>query len=171
VVADAMTITCQRRQQVDFSTVYYDAGQRILVPSNSPFTSVTELGGRRVCATVGSTSLQALEAQSPRAIPRQVQQRTDCLVALQQGKVDAVTSDDSILLGFKAQDPNTKVVGGRFADEPYGMAISKDHPEFVRFANGVLAQMRTDGAWQSIYSRWLGKFAPTPPPPTAHYLG
>jgi polar amino acid transport system substrate-binding protein len=171
VVADAMTITCQRRQQVDFSTVYYDAGQKILVPSNAPFTSVTDLGGRRVCATVGSTSLQALQAVSPRSIPYQVQQRTDCLVALQQGLVDAVTSDDSILLGFKAQDPNTKIVGGRFADEPYGMAVSKVHPEFVRFANGVLAQMRTDGTWQSLYSRWLGRFAPTPAPPTAHYTG
>jgi polar amino acid transport system substrate-binding protein len=51
------------------------------------------------------------------------------------------------------------------------MAISKNHPEFVRFANAVLAQMRTDGAWQSIYARWLGRFAPTPAPPAAHYSG
>ena len=50
------------------------------------------------------------------------------------------------------------------------MAISKAHPEFVRFVNGVLAQMRADGAWRSIYSRWLGKFATTPAPPTALYL-
>jgi polar amino acid transport system substrate-binding protein len=170
IVADAMTITCQRRQQVDFSSVYYDAGQRILVPSNSPARSIKDLGGKRVCATIGSTSIQTLKALVPRPIPYGVPQRTDCLVAMQQGLVDAITSDDSILLGFKAQDPYTKIVGRRFADEPYGMAISKAHSDFVRFVNGVLATMRADGAWRHIYSRWLGKFASTPAPPPAHYL-
>lgn len=170
VVADAMTITCRRSRQVDFSTVYFDAGQKILVPSNSPARSVKDLGGKPVCATIGSTSIDTLDALVPRPIPYPVAQRTDCLVKLQQGLVDAITSDDSILLGFKAQDPYTRIVGPRFADEPYGMAISKAHPEFVRFVNGVLAQMRADGAWRSIYSRWLGKFATTPAPPTALYL-
>jgi polar amino acid transport system substrate-binding protein len=171
VVADAMTITCARRQLVDFSTVYFDAGQKILVPSNSTARSVKDMGGRRVCATIGSTSLQTIGGLNPRPVAYPVGQRTDCLVAMQQGLVDAITSDDSILLGFQAQDPFTKIVGPPFADEPYGMAISKRHPDFVRFANGVLAQMRSDGTWQSIYSRWLGRLAPTPAPPTAHYLG
>jgi polar amino acid transport system substrate-binding protein len=171
VVADAMTITCARRRQVDFSTVYYNAGQKLLVPTNSPVRSVKDLAAKRVCATIGSTSLTTLESKAPRAIPYRVQQRTDCLVALEQGLVDAITSDDSILLGFKAQDPDTKIVGSRFADEPYGMAINKTHPDFVRFVNGVLAQMRADGAWRAIYSRWLGKFARTPAPPAAHYDG
>jgi len=172
VVADAMTITCERRQQVDFSAVYFEAGQRILVPSNSPALSVADLGARRVCATIGSTSIQTLEGLVPKPIPYPVQQRTDCLVALQQGVVAAVTSDDSILLGFEAQDPYTKIVGPRFADEPYGMAISKAHPEFVRFVNGVLAKMTANGTWQAIYARWLHKFvARTPAPPLARYNG
>lgn len=171
VVADAMTITCERRQQVDFSSVYFDAGQKILVPSNSSARSVKDLGGRRVCATIGSTSLQTLTGLSPRPVAYPVQQRTDCLVAMQQGLVEAITSDDSILLGFKAQDPYTKIVGSSFASQPYGMAISKRHPDFVRFVNGVLAQMRSDGTWRSIYSRWLAKFAPIPAPPAARYAG
>jgi polar amino acid transport system substrate-binding protein len=172
VVADAVTITCDRRKQVDFSTVYYDAGQKLLVPANSPIRSYRDLSGKRVCATIGSTSIKTLTEEAPRSIPYPVQQRTDCLVALQQGLVDAVTSDDSILLGFKAQDPYTKIVGTSFAAEPYGMAISKAHPDFVRFVNGVLAAMRADGTWRAIYSRWLGKVSPAiPAPPTAHYLG
>jgi polar amino acid transport system substrate-binding protein len=51
------------------------------------------------------------------------------------------------------------------------MAISQAHPDFVRFVNGVLQRMRTDGAWHSIYSRWLSRFGPTPAPPAAHYNG
>jgi polar amino acid transport system substrate-binding protein len=170
VVADAMTITCQRRRQVDFSTVYYDAGQKVLVPSNSSARDVGDLGGKRVCVTRGSTSLETLEQQRPRPIAYPVEQRTDCLVALQEGRVAAVTSDDSILLGFEAQDPDTKIVGPRFANEPYGMAISKAHPDFVSFVNGVLAKVRADGTWTAIYRRWLGGLTPSiPAPPTASY--
>lgn len=172
LVADAMTITCERRQKVDFSTVYYDAGQRVLVPSTSTAASVGALAGQRVCVTAASTSIDTLEREYPRVIPFQVAQRTDCLVALQLGMVAGITSDDSILLGFKAQDPNTKLVGPRFAPEPYGIAISQAHPDFVRFVNGVLAQLRADGGWRAIYVRWLGTLsAPIPPPPPAQYDG
>lgn len=171
IVADAVTITCARRRQVDFSTVYIDAGQKVLVPSNSPARSVKDLGGKRVCATIGSTTIEKLKTLRPRVVPYGVPQRTDCLVALQQDLVDAISSDDSILLGFEAQDPDTKIVGARFAKEPYGMAISKAHPEFVRFVNGVLARMRADGTWKRIYAHWLGKVTgtKTPAPPTAQY--
>jgi polar amino acid transport system substrate-binding protein len=171
VVADAFTITCERKKKVDFSTVYYHAGQRLLVPSDSSAHSVSDLGAKKVCATKTSTSIQTLESLFPKAMPYPVGQRTDCLVALQEGLVSGITSDDSILLGFKAQDPYTKIVGGRFADEPYGIAISQSHPGFVRFVNGVLAQMRADGQWAAIYRRWLGKFSTTPSPPPAQYDG
>jgi polar amino acid transport system substrate-binding protein len=172
IVADAVTITCQRRQQVDFSTVYYDAGQKILVPANSTAHSVSDLAGRPVCVTRGSTSLERLKAlPSPRPVPYPLPQRTDCLVALQRGLVDGVTSDDAILLGFKAQDPYTTIIGPSLADEPYGMAISKAHPEFVRFVNGVLEQVRTDGRWKAHADYWLGKLIRTPAAPLPHYSG
>jgi polar amino acid transport system substrate-binding protein len=171
IVADAMTINCERARQVAFTTVYYDAGQRIMAPSNSPVHGTRDLAGRKVCATVGSTSIQNIRKLAPRAIPYPVPLRTDCLVALQEGKVDAISTDDAILYGFQAQDPYTKIVGPRFSDEPYGMAIDRRHPEFVRFVNGVLAQMRSNGTWASIYEKWLGRVthAPAPAPPQPHY--
>ncbi len=67
---------------------------------------------------------------------------TDCLVLLQQDQVAAVSTDDAILYGLEAQDPFTKVVGPELTDEPYGLAMSKQHPDFVRFVNAVLAQER-----------------------------
>jgi polar amino acid transport system substrate-binding protein len=171
VVADAMTITCGRKRQVDFSSVYFDAGQKILVPRNSPAGSVGDLAGKPVCATRGSTSLDALVHTVPAAIPYRVDQRTDCLVALQQGLVAAVTSDDSILLGLKSQDPNTKIVGPRFAPDPYGMAINKAHPEFVRFVDGVLAEMEANGSLARTVSHWLGGLGPVPRTPRPIYSG
>ena len=171
VVADAMTITCQRAREVAFTTVYYDAGQRVMVPSNSPVRRIQDLAGRKVCATVGSTSLENIRKIAPRAVPYRVRLRTDCLVALQEGKTDAISTDDAILYGFQAQDPYTKIVGPSFSNEPYGMAINKQHPEFVRFVNAVLERMRSDGSWASIYDRWLGRVthAPAPGPPRPHY--
>lgn len=172
IVADAVTITCARRRQVDFSTVYFDADQKVLVPSNSTAHSVKDLRGKRVCAAIGSTTIATLKGLTPRVVPYGVPQRIDCLVRLQQGLVDAISSDNPILLGFEAQDPDTKIVGGQIAAEPYGMAINKAHPEFVRFVNGVLAQMRADGTWKRMYARWVSRVTNTKPPapPTAQYV-
>lgn len=169
IVADAVTITCDRRRQVAFSTVYYNAGQRVLVRRGSSARGLADLGGRRVCATTGSTSLQRIASDPAKPVPYPVAQRTDCLVALQDGRVDAISSDDAILLGFKAQDPNTKIVGRRLADEPYGMAIDRSHPEFVRFVNGVLDRMRRDGTWKAIHRNWIGRLATTPSAPRPRY--
>jgi polar amino acid transport system substrate-binding protein len=169
IVADAFTITCARRREVAFSTVYYDAGQRVLVRADSPARGLSDLGGKRVCATAGSTSLGLLKRSPAKPIPFPVAQRTDCLVALQEGRVAAISTDDSFLLGFKAQDPNTKIVGPRLADEPYGMAIAHGHPEFVRFVNSVLERLRRDGEWKAIHRRWIGRVAPTPAPPRPEY--
>jgi polar amino acid transport system substrate-binding protein len=149
---------------VDFSSVYFDAGQRVLVQSNSRAKSIADLGGKKVCATTGSTSIDNIRAASSHPIPVAVPYWTDCLVLLQQGDVAAISTDDSILAGLAAQDPWTKIVGPVFSSEPYGLAISKQHPDFVQFVNAVLQQMRTDGQWAASYARWVGTPVPAPPP-------
>jgi polar amino acid transport system substrate-binding protein len=162
IVAHTMTITCARLKDVDFSSVYFDAAQRVLVLKNSPAQSLAALHGQKVCATTGSDSVGVIE--KAKAIPVQVPYWTDCLVQLQQGNVAAISTDDSILDGLAAQDPWTKLVGPRLTDEPYGLAISQQHPDFVRFVNAVLAQLRTDGHWAASYAHWVGTPVPAPPP-------
>jgi polar amino acid transport system substrate-binding protein len=151
IVAETMTITCTREKLVDFSTVYYEAGQQILVPTNSDITGKQDLTGKRVCAPAGSTSLQNLAALHEHIQLWAVNNETDCLVMMEQGQVDAISTDDAILQGLRAQDPNTQLVGQTFSSEPYGMAISKAHPDFTSFVNGVLAQVRANNTWTSIY--------------------
>jgi polar amino acid transport system substrate-binding protein len=171
IVAETMTVNCARRQQVDFSTIYYDAGQKVLVPVDSTAKGIQDLGGQKVCAVAGSTSITNIAGAPSHPIPYTVSDWTDCLVALQQGTVQAISTDDSILAGLAAQDPYTKIVGDRFTDEPYGMAINRNHPEFVRFVNGVLDQMRANGIWAQIWTTWLGPVlkSAAPPPPQATY--
>ena len=169
IVAHTMTINCERLQQVDFSTVYFDAGQRVLVEANSPARSLADLGGKRVCATKGSTSIANIMAAPSHPVPVPVPFWTDCLVLLQQGDVAAISTDDSILDGLAAQDPWTKIVGPRFTSEPYGLAISKQHPDFVQFVNAVLQRLRANGQWAASYAHWVG--TPVPAPPPARYQG
>jgi len=171
IVVRTMTITCDRLKQVAFSAVYYDAKQRILVKQNSPIDGPDALAGKRVCATKGSTSLAAVAALPVKPVPVSVSDWTDCLVMLQQGQVDAVSTDDVILAGMTAQDQYTKIVGAPLADEPYGMAMPLQNQDFVRFVNGVLANIEAGGSWTASYQRWLGGLLPgaAPAPPTPQY--
>jgi polar amino acid transport system substrate-binding protein len=169
IVAHTMTINCARLQQADFSTVYYDAGQRVLVEAGSAVRAIGDLGRQKVCATTGSTSIANIAAAPSHPVPVPVPYWTDCLVLLQQGQVAAISTDDSILAGLAAQDPWTRIVGPLFSNEPYGLAISKQHPDFVRFVNAVLERLRSNGQWAASYAHWVG--TPVPAPPPAKYRG
>jgi polar amino acid transport system substrate-binding protein len=169
IVASLVTVNCARWRDVDFSSVYYLAHQKVLVTAGSGINNVADLGGKLVCATSGSTSIDNIRQIAASAAPYAVATRADCLVALQEGKVDAVSTDDTILEGLHAQDPTTDLLPQPLTDEPYGMAIQKGHPEFVRFVNAVLEQMRTSGTWKEIDQRWLGPTGATQSPPQARY--
>jgi polar amino acid transport system substrate-binding protein len=172
IVADAVTMTCMRWQLVDFSTTYYDGGVGVMVPIGSPVHQLRDLAHKRVCAAKPSVPLDLIESSPYKLIPYPVQQGIDCLVALQEGKVDAIFTDRSILLGYRLQDPNVKILPFSVADAPYGMAINKSHTDFVRFVNAVLERMRRDGQWASIYRQWLAPYTGgrTPPPPPPVYM-
>lgn len=169
LAADSITINCAREQQVAFSTDYFDDGQRLLVLRNSGFHDLADLAGRKVCAASGTTSIATLAAARPAVVPVGVADWTDCLVLLQLHRIDGISTDEHILQGLQAQDPQTRLVGPAFTFEPHGLAIAKQNTDFVRFTNAVLEQMRTDGVWQQIYRRWMGRFGPTPRPPAARY--
>lgn len=175
LVADTFTITCARLEKIDFSTVYYDAVQKVLVPKASKAKGLADLGGQRVCATAGSTSIANIAAAKSKPIPVAVNDWTDCLVLYQQGQVQAISTDDVILAGLAAQDPTTKIVGDAqpgqtyfISSEPYGLGINRNRTDLTRFVNGVLDQIRANGEWQRIAGRWLGAAAP-PAPPAAVY--
>jgi polar amino acid transport system substrate-binding protein len=167
IVAQPTTVTCARLKLVDFSTVYITTHQRVLVLDDSRVTNIGQLGGQRVCGVTGAGSfaeLQALAKQPPHIIPVGMPYWTDCLVALQQGTVAAVSGDDAILAGLAAQDAAARMVGPTIVAKPQGLALSAAHPDFVRFVNAVLARWRADGGWAASYARWIGTPVPAPPP-------
>ena len=168
IVADIMTVDCERAAKVAFSSDYFDAGQRILVNQSSTVNSLADLAGRKACAAAGTTSIQTLANPAYRVVPVSAVNWADCLVMLQQGQVDAVSTTDLILVGLQVQDPYTKIVGPRFTYERHGLGMPLGADDFIRFVNGVLEKIRADGTWTAIYSRWVGERlgpVPAPPPP------
>lgn len=163
-----MTINCARREEIQFSSVYFDAGQRVLTREAAEFTGLDDLGGEKVCAPRGSTSSINVAAAESKPVLVEADTMTDCLVLLQQGQVEAISTDDTVLAGLAAQDPATKVVGSTFSSEPYGIGIPKDNEDMVRYVNAVLEDVR-DGAWQESYKRWLEPALGPATPPTPSY--
>ena len=158
LIAHTMTINCKRWQQVAFSGVYLNAGQKLLVAKGSPVTTVEELAGQRVCVAAGGTSAEEMRnlAVTPPIDVTEVQNQTDCVVRFQRGEVDAIRSDDTVLAGFQDQDKLfSEIVGDLLTNEPYGMATSLDHPEFTQFVNVVLERAKQDGSWRAAYDKWL----------------
>ncbi|MGI5222604.1 glutamate ABC transporter substrate-binding protein [Nocardia sp. CA-290969] len=169
MVVKTMTVTCARLERVAFSTVYLQAHQRVLAIKGSGIESLKDLAGKRVCTIRSTTSLEHIRRIQPEASILTVPTWADCLVVLQQRQVDAVSTDDSILAGLKAQDPHTDLVGPSISEEPYGIGIPKGDEDLVRFVNGTLDRIRADGTWSRLYGQWLSALGPTPPPPAPAY--
>ena len=159
VVVRNMTINCSRWESIAFSAEYYASGQKILVRKGSDITGLSTLAGHKVCAPTGTSSLDNLRRLAPKATAVEAPNHTSCMVKFQQGDVDAITGDDTVLAGLASQDPYAVVLKEKpFTSEPYGIGVNKDHVDLVRFINGVLEKMRGDGAWENSYRTWL---APT----------
>ena len=170
IVVKTMTITCERRREVNFSTVYFTGFQRILAPRNSDIADPADLPGKRVCVAQGTTSLAKVREIDPPPVIVAVVTWADCLVALQQNDVDAVSTDDAILAGLVAQDPYLNIVGPNMAEQPYGIGLNLVRTDLVRFVNGTLERIRTDGTWNTLYRRWLTVLGPAPTPPEPRYV-
>ncbi len=168
LVARAFSITCERWDEIAFSAEYFHSGQKVLVPLDSTARGIADLDGARVCAPEGTTTIERL-ADFPEVEAVGAQTHTQCLVLFQQGKVDAITGDDTILAGFAAQDPYAKVVGEAISDEPYGIGVAADQVDLVRYVNAVLDEVKADGRWAQSYERWLGALGDAPAPPGSVY--
>ena len=161
LILSTMTITTDREAEIDFSNPYFIANGRILVPEDSDIAGVDDLAGNKVCTAIGSTYEATIKEQAPDADLKTVEAYSDCLTLLQNGQVDAVSTDNVILTGMiiqSGEDFPLKLVGENLTTEPYGIGIPNDSPEMQEFVNGVLEESFEDGTWQEIYDTWVGQY-------------
>jgi polar amino acid transport system substrate-binding protein len=170
VVVRNMSMTCSRWNDIAFSAEYFQSGLKILVRKGSDATSLAALTGKKVCAPNSTSTMDVVRATAGvQAVGAAT--HTGCLVLFQQGEVDAIAGDDTVLAGLAAQDPYAYVPTiAPLTSEPYGVGIRKDRVDLVRYVNTVLAQMKEDGRWTASYDRWFAKaLGPAPQPPAAVY--
>lgn len=150
------SITDKRKAQIDFAGPYFITGQGLLVAKdNTTIKSEADLVGTTVCSATGSTPIQNIRDNFPGVNTEEFDLYSQCVEALLDGQVDAVTTDAAILLGFASQNPDElKVVGEPFTVEKYGIGLPLGDDALRGFINDMLA----DGGstWQAIFDSTLG---------------
>ena len=168
-VVATYTINDKRKEVVDFAGPYYEAGQDIMVAKGNPegIAGPDDLAGKKVCSVTGSTPAENIRTNYPDADLTEFDVYSKCAEALKNGQVQAVTTDNVILLGLINQDPEAfELVGKPFTEEPYGIGLKKGDTEFRNFINDTLEKLYQDGRWKAAWDATAGTVAteaPTPP--------
>ncbi|WP_059173769.1 transporter substrate-binding domain-containing protein [Bacillus sp. FJAT-27445] len=155
-VIATMTISEERKKEVDFTDVYFLAGQSLLVKKGSNIKGLDDLKkGTKVIAVKGSTSAVNISEKAPETQVLEFENYAEAFTALKSGKGDALTTDDSILYGMADEDPSFELVGGTFTDEPYGIAVKKGNKDLVDKLNEALNAVKDSGKYDEIKSNWI----------------
>ncbi|MFK0286729.1 glutamate ABC transporter substrate-binding protein [Streptomyces sp. NPDC090499] len=159
-IAATYSITDERKAKVDFAGPYLLAHQDLLVKKDSTIAKGADLNGKKLCSVTGSTSAQNIQQTiAPKANLKEVGTYSECIAGLQSGAVDAVTTDDSILAGFAAQDKykgQFKLAGLKLSNENYGIGVKKGDSATVGKINTALEKMVSDGSWDKAVTKNFG---------------
>lgn len=170
-VVATYSINDARKQKVNFAGPYFVAHQDLLVRTDATDITGPEslTGNKKLCSVKGSTPAQNVKAKYAKDVQLQEYGKySDCVTALLNGSVDAVTTDDVILAGYAAQSPGKlKLVGKGFTDENYGIGLKKDDTTGTDAINAAIKKMIADGSWEKALQANVGPSGyKTPAPPS-----
>ena len=168
IVIATYTINDKRKQVVDFAGPYYKTGQSLMVRADEEaIKSKDDLAGKKVCSVEGSTPAERIKTEAPQAQVTLFDTYGKCATALENKQVDAVTTDEAILLGLVSKKKDAyKVVGETFSEEPYGIGLKKGDQAFRDWINDLLEEIYEDGRWEAALKKTVGAVQdelPSPP--------
>ncbi|MFI5834540.1 glutamate ABC transporter substrate-binding protein [Micromonospora sp. NPDC051300] len=167
LVAATYTINDKRKERIAFAGPYYEAGQNIMVRKDEAAITGPDSfkdGTKKVCSVTGSTPAEEIKKYVKDVATQLVLFDTydKCRDALKGKQVDAVTTDNVILLGYIAKDEASfKMAGDNFTKEPYGIGVKKEDTDFRNFINDTLDKAFQDGSWKKAWDDTAGKFGAT----------
>ena len=160
LIAATNSINDERKKKVDFAGPYLLAHQDLLVKTDSDITEATDLNGKNLCSVTGSTSAQNVKNDfAPKANLKETGGYSECIAGLQSGSVDALTTDDSILAGYAAQEQykgKFKLAGLKLSNENYGIGVKKGDTETLNKVNAALEKMVSSKAWDKAVADNFG---------------
>ncbi|AZS84735.1 glutamate ABC transporter substrate-binding protein [Streptomyces griseoviridis] len=159
-IAASYSITPERQEKVDFAGPYLLAHQDVLVRADdSSIKAATDLNSKKLCSVTGSTSAQNIKDKlAPKADLQNYPTYSACLTGLQNGAIDALTTDDSILAGYASQSQfkgKFKLAGLKMTNENYGIGVKKGSDLKAKI-NTALEAMVSDGTWQKTVDKNFG---------------
>jgi glutamate/aspartate transport system substrate-binding protein len=162
------TANAERRQRVAFSPLIFVAGTRLMVPRDARVSSITDLKGKTVVVTKGTTNEQAIQAADEKfslglkIVTTDDHEQSYRMVA--DGKADAFATDDVLLYGLiarhKAQD-TMKVVGDFLSYEPYGIMFRRGDPQLAAVVERTFRKLATNHDLVPLYRQWFMQRLPT----------
>ncbi|MCY0934896.1 glutamate ABC transporter substrate-binding protein [Streptomyces sp. H34-S4] len=163
LVAASYSINEKRKQKVDFAGPYFLAHQDLMVRANdATITKAEDLNNadKRLCSVTGSTSAENVRKNlAPKASLLELGGYSECLVALKEGLVDAMTTDNSILAGYtvrKGNEDKFRLIGLSLSDEHYGIGMKKGSTELQVKTNNAIRKMVEDGSWEAAVKKNFG---------------
>jgi len=157
-----------RAKDVSFANTLYVEEVRIAVKANSGINSISQLAGKKVATTTGTTSVQLLrkheKANNVNFDEVYGKDHADSFLLLESGRADAFVMDGSILAGNIANAKNPKdykIVGEVLSTEPIAIMVRKDDPEFLADVNAAIAKIVANGNMPGLWNKWF--LAPIPP--------
>ncbi|GAA2968101.1 glutamate ABC transporter substrate-binding protein [Actinokineospora diospyrosa] len=167
LVVATYTINDKRKERISFAGPYYEAGQDLMVKKDdSAITGPESLksSGAKVCSVTGSTPAETIKKYVDESNIVLFDVYSKCADALKNNQVQAVTTDNVILLGLVDKSGGEyKLVGKPFTTEPYGIGIKKGDTKFCQFINDTLKAAANDGSYEKAWKDTAGKVAPNTP--------
>jgi len=164
-IVATMTITEPRLEEVDFSDTYFSGGQSLLVHEDSEINGLDDLtSDHTILAIKGSNSTQNIREIAPQVDVLDLENYSEGFVALQSGQGDALTTDNAILIGMIDMNPNYRLAGENFTEEPYGVAINKGQEDFRSMIDEALDTIQANGVYDEIYDKWFDEYMPADAP-------
>ncbi|MBS1906332.1 MAG: basic amino acid ABC transporter substrate-binding protein [Actinobacteria bacterium] len=154
--ASAMTITDERKKNIDFSDPYYDSLQSLLVKSSSGIKGINDLSGKNVGVQQGTTGENYAKEHAKGANLVQYSGDGDLWPAIQAGQIDAILQDQPVNLQHEKDDKAYKIVETYNTNESYGFAFAKGKNEQLRTdINAQLKAFKDDGEYKKIYDTYF----------------
>ncbi|WP_351224737.1 glutamate ABC transporter substrate-binding protein [Streptomyces sp. NPDC002133] len=170
-IVASYSINDERKKKVDFAGPYLLAHQDVLVRADDDsITKPSDLNNKKLCSVTGSTSAQNVKTKlAPQAQLQEYGGYSECLTGLENKVIDAMTTDDSILAGYAAQDQfkgKFKLGGFKLSNENYGIGVRKGDTELKNKIDAALEKMVADGSWQKAVEANFGPagYKNEPPP-------
>ncbi len=151
-----MTITADRKKNIDFSDPYFDATQALVVKKGSGIKDITGLSGKKLGVQNSTTGYDYAQENAKGAEIINFEDLGLMLTAVESGQVDAAINDNGVLYDWVKEKTDFEVVKEFDTGEQYGMGIRKGNTALMDVVNKVLADAKSSGEYDKIYEKWFG---------------